>query len=210
MKSIKVLIADDQQIVRDGIRKMLELDDEIKVVGEASTGEEALVKVNQLNPDVILMDVRMPGMGGIEATRQLRKQQCTANIIVLTVYEDKYLEQSVEAGAVGYLLKDISREELCRAVKIAHRGQSPLSPSVARPLLATLSSMLQTNRENVLNRRQLEILRYVSAGATNKSIAERLYLSEATIKRETRAIFDKLGVADRTQAVAAGYSRNIL
>ena len=210
MKSIKVLIADDQQMVRDGIHKMLELDGEITVVGEASTGEEALVKAKQLGPDVILMDVRMPGMGGIEATRQLKKQQSPASIIILTVYEDKYLEQSVEAGAMGYLLKDISREELCRAVKIAHKGQSPLAPSVTRPLLSTLSSMLQTNRENMLSHRQLDILRHVSAGATNKFIAEKLYLSEATIKRETRAIFDKLGVVDRTQAVAAGYSRNLL
>jgi len=106
-KSIKVMLVDDQQLVREGLRRMLELDDEIEVIGEATSGEDALVKADEWGPDIILMDVRMPGMGGIEATRQLKAKECKANIIILTVYEDKYLAQAAEAGAVRYLLKEI-------------------------------------------------------------------------------------------------------
>lgn len=210
MKSVKVLLVDDQQLVLEGLRRMLELDEDIRLVGECKSGEEALVKAKELAPDVILMDVRMPGMGGIEATRRLKANQCPASIIILTVYEDKYLTQAAEAGAVGYLLKDISREELSRAIKVAAAGQSPLAPSVTRALLTQFADMAQVSRHNILSHRQLEILHLVAGGATNKTIANELCLSEATIKRETRIIFEKLGAVDRTQAVSEGYARNLL
>jgi DNA-binding NarL/FixJ family response regulator len=210
MKAIKVLLVDDQQLVRDGLRRMLELDDEIKIIGEAKSGEEALVKATELIPDVILMDVRMPGMGGIEATRQLKKSQCQSAIIILTVYEDKYLAQAAEAGAVGYLLKDISQKDLSQAIKLAHAGQSPITPIVARSLINQFAGMMQVSRQSILSRRQLEILHPVAAGVSNKNIALKLCLSEATIKRETRIIFEKLGAVDRAQAVSNGYARNLL
>ena len=123
------MLVDDQQLVREGVRRMLELDERIDVVGEAKSGEEAILKAAEMDPDIILMDVRMPGIGGIEATRQLKAKECKANIIILTVYEDKYLAQAAEAGAVGYLLKDIGREELSRSIKLAFEGQSPFAPA---------------------------------------------------------------------------------
>jgi DNA-binding NarL/FixJ family response regulator len=210
MKNIKVLLVDDQQLVREGLRRMLELDDDIKVIGEANSGEDALLKVKDMNPDVILMDIKMSGISGIEATRRIKEENSNANIIMLTVYEDKYLAQAAEAGAVGYLLKDITQEELLRAVKVAFAGQSPVTPSVAKTLMSQFASMVQVNRKNILSRRQLEILRMVASGVTNKNIAQQLYLSEATIKRETSTIFTKLGVTDRTQAVSEAYSKNLL
>jgi DNA-binding NarL/FixJ family response regulator len=210
MKNIKVLLVDDQQLVREGLRRMLELDDDIKVIGEASSGEDSLIKAKDLNPDVILMDIKMSGISGIEATRRIKEDNSKANIIMLTVYEDKYLAQAAEAGAVGYLLKDITQEELLRAVKVAYAGQSPVTPSVAKTLMSQFASMVQVNRKNILSRRQLEILRMVASGVTNKNIAQQLYLSEATIKRETSTIFTKLGVTDRTQAVSEAYSKNLL
>ncbi|OGO16286.1 MAG: hypothetical protein A2Z02_03620 [Chloroflexi bacterium RBG_16_48_7] len=210
MKNIKVLLVDDQQLVREGLRRMLELDDDIKVIGEAGSGEDALIKAKDLNPDVILMDIKMSGISGIEATRRIKEENSKANIIMLTVYEDKYLAQAAEAGAVGYLLKDITQEELLRAVKVAYAGQSPVTPSVAKTLMSQFASMVQVNRKNILSRRQLEILRMVASGVTNKNIAQQLYLSEATIKRETSTIFTKLGVTDRTQAVSEAYTKNLL
>ncbi|RPJ63784.1 MAG: DNA-binding response regulator [Dehalococcoidia bacterium] len=209
-KTIKVMLVDDQQLVREGLRRMLELDDEITVVGEATSGEDAIVKADELQPDIILMDVRMPGMGGIEATRQLKAKECKANIIILTVYEDKYLAQAAEAGAVGYLLKDIGREELSRSIKLANVGQSPFAPSVTRTLFQQFGNVAQLSRNTLLTPRQLDILRLVAAGVTNREIATKLCVSEATIKRETNTIFSKLDAVDRTQAVAEAYRRNML
>jgi DNA-binding NarL/FixJ family response regulator len=189
---------------------MLELDENINVVGEAKSGEECLSLVDNLAPDIILMDVRMPGMGGIECTKKLRENGCPASVIVLTVYEDKYLAQAAEAGAVGYLLKDINRQDLLKAIHATMDGQSAFAPAVSRSLFKQLANMAQISRESLLTPRQLNILRLVAAGVTNKEIASRLYLSEATIKRETNNIFSRLGVLDRTQAVSEGYKRNLL
>ena len=209
-RNIRVMLVDDQQLVREGLRRMLELDGEIDVVGEAKSGEEAVAKSTGLDPDIILMDVRMPGMGGIEATRQLKARECKANIIILTVYEDKYLAQAAEAGAVGYLLKDIAREELSRSIKLAYSGQSPFAPSITRTLFTQFGNMAQTSRSALLTQRQLDILRLIAAGVTNREIAAKLCVSEATVKRETNTIFSKLEAVDRTQAVAEAYRRNML
>jgi DNA-binding NarL/FixJ family response regulator len=209
-KLIRVMLVDDQQLVREGLRRMLELDERIDVVGEAKSGEEAILKAAELDPDIILMDVRMPGMGGIEATRQLKAKECKANIIILTVYEDKYLAQAAEAGAVGYLLKDIGREELSRSIKLAFEGQSPFAPSITRTLFTQFGNVAQLSRNTLLTPRQLDILRLIAAGITNREIAGKLCVSEATVKRETNAIFSKLDAVDRTQAVAEAYRRNML
>ncbi|MGA2159174.1 MAG: response regulator transcription factor [Dehalococcoidia bacterium] len=209
-KLIRVMLVDDQQLVREGLRRMLELDERIDVVGEAKSGEEAVLKAAELDPDIILMDVRMPGMGGIEATRQLKAKECKANIIILTVYEDKYLAQAAEAGAVGYLLKDIGREELSRSIKLAFEGQSPFAPSITRTLFTQFGNVAQLSRNTLLTPRQLDILRLIAAGVTNREIAGKLCVSEATVKRETNTIFSKLDAVDRTQAVAEAYRRNML
>lgn len=207
---IRVMLVDDQQLVREGLRRMLELDESIEVAGEARSGEEAIARADEWAPDIILMDVRMPGMGGIEATRQLKARGCNANIIILTVYEDKYLAQAAEAGAVGYLLKDIGREELARSIKLAYEGQSPFAPSVTRTLFTQFGNVAQLSRNTLLTARQLDILRLIAAGVTNREIASKLCVSEATIKRETNSIFAKLEAVDRTQAVAEAYRRNLL
>lgn len=209
-KSIKVMLVDDQQLVREGLHRMLELDKDIEVIGEAKSGEEAITRASEWDPDIILMDVRMPGMGGIEATRQLKAKECRANIIILTVYEDKYLAQAAEAGAVGYLLKDIGREELSRSIKLAYEGQSPFAPSITRTLFTQFGNVAQLSRNTLLTPRQLDILRLIAAGVTNKEIAGKLCVSEATIKRETNTIFAKLEAVDRTQAVAEAYRKNLL
>ena len=210
MKQIKVMLVDDHSVVREGLRRMLETESDISVIGEADSGESALLKAEQLSPDIILMDVKMPGISGIDTIRQLKEKDCDANIIILTVYEDRYLAQAAEAGAVGYLLKDISREELIKGIKSAHEGQSPCSPTLTRNLFTKFATLSKTNRKNLLSTRQLEILRLIAAGVTNKEIASKLFLSEATVKRETNAIFVKLEVSDRAQAVSEAYLKNLL
>lgn len=210
MPAIKVMIVDDHRVVREGLRSMLQLDPAIEVVGEADCGEKALKEVERLSPDVILMDAKMPDMSGIEATRLLKERGCNAKIVILTGYEDKYLTQAAEAGASGYLVKAISQEELVNAVKSAYYGKSPLSPEVTQSLFHTFATFSRLNRNNLLTPRQLEILRLIAAGATNKQISQKLFVSEATVKRETNAIFEKLDAADRAQAVAEAYRRNIL
>jgi DNA-binding NarL/FixJ family response regulator len=210
LKSIRVMLVDDHQVVREGLKRMLDLDGDIEVVGEASSGEEALAKAEQLSPDVILMDVKMPGMGGIDAIRELKKRESPAGVIVMTVYEDKYLAQAAEAGAVGYLLKDVSRDELIKAIKAAHQGQSPFAPAISRTLFSQYAALTKASHESVLTRRQVEILRLIASGATNKEIASRLFISSATVKRETNAIFASLNVNDRAEAVSAGYKMGLL
>jgi DNA-binding NarL/FixJ family response regulator len=210
LKSIRLLLVDDHQVVREGLKRMLDLDKDIEVVGEAASGEEALAKVEQLSPDVILMDVKMPGMGGIDAIRELKAKQSPASVIVLTVYEDKYLAQAAEAGAVGYLLKDVGREELIKAIKAAYQGQSPFAPAITRTLFTQYAALTKASHDSVLTRRQIEILRLIASGATNKEIASRLFISSATVKRETNAIFAALNVNDRAEAVSAGYKMGLL
>ncbi len=210
MKSIRVLLVDDHQVVREGLRRMLDLDKDIEVVGEAVSGEDALTKADQLSPDVILMDVKMPGMGGIDAIRALKTKQSPASVIVLTLYEDKYLAQAAEAGAVGYLLKDVSREELIKAIRAAYQGQSPFAPAISRSLFTQYAALTKASHDSVLTRRQIEILRLIASGSTNKEIASRLFISSATVKRETNAIFAALNVNDRAEAVSAGYKTGLL
>lgn len=210
MKEVRILIVDDQQMVREGLRRMLELDEGIQVVGEANSGEECLACVDSLNPDIILMDVRMPGIGGIECTRQLKHKGNTAKIIILTVYEDKYLAQAAEVGATSYLLKDINRQDLLKAIQLTVEGYSAFTPSITQSLFAQLANKGSSGNEHVLTARQLSILRLMAAGVTNREIAAKLYVSEATIKRETTSVFTKLEVNDRAQAVSEGYKRNLL
>ncbi len=210
MDKVKILIVDDQQMVREGLRRMLELDEGITVVGEAKSGEECLAVVDSLNPHIILMDVRMPGMGGIECTRLLKQKGTTAKVIILTVYEDKYLAQAAEVGAAGYLLKDINRQDLLKAIQLTMEGFSAFTPSITQSLFAQLAGKRSTGGDTMLTPRQMSILRLMASGVTNKEIATKLYLSEATIKRETNNIFTKLDVGDRAQAVSEGYKRNLL
>jgi DNA-binding NarL/FixJ family response regulator len=204
---IRLLIVDDHPVVRDGLRGMFDGDPEFEVIGEAADGTEAVTTALAARPDVILMDLRMPGTDGVTAIRTLAERGCPARVLVLTTYDtDNDVLPAIEAGATGYLLKDAPREELYRAVRAAARGQATLSPSVATRLVGRIR---QPAREP-LSARELELLRLVAKGTTNREAARELFISEATVKTHLLHIFEKLGVNDRAAAVGEAYRRGLL
>jgi DNA-binding NarL/FixJ family response regulator len=209
MDTIKILIVDDHKVVCEGLRRMLELEEDIEVVGEASNAKEALSQAESLSPEVVLMDIKMPGTDGIELTRQLKERQPSCNVLMLTLY-DEYLAQAIEAGAVGYLLKDIKREELIRAIRTVHEGRSPLGLSFSRERLAELAAPTESKQRLYLSERELAILRLIADGITTKEIANRLFLSQASVKRSVNTIFEKLSVHNRSEAVSEGYKRKLI
>ncbi len=207
MSPIRLIIVDDHPIVRDGLRGMLDGDPDLEVVGEASDGVEALAVVAKLQPDVVLMDLRMPGGGGAAAIRALADRGETARVLVLTTYDtDADVVPALEAGATGYLLKDAPREELVRAIRAAARGETVLAPSVATKLV----SQLRAPAHDTLSERELEVLTLIAQGETNRGAAARLFISEATVKTHLLHIYEKLGVNDRAAAVATAYERGLL
>ena len=209
MDIIRILLVDDHQVVREGLRRMLELEADLKVVGEATEAKEVLSQVELLSPEVILMDIKMPGVDGIELTRQVKQKQPSCNVIMLTLY-DEYLTQAIKAGAVGYLLKDIKREELVSAIRAVHEGRSPLSLSLSQDRLAELVAPAESKQRAYLPERELAILLSIADGVTTKEIAKQLFLSEASVKRSVRLIFEKLGVSNRSEAVSEAYKRGLL
>jgi len=209
MDTIRILLVDDHQVVREGLRRMLELEADLKVVGEAADATEVLTQAGSLSPEVILMDIKMPGVDGIELTRQLKEKEPSCNVIMLTLY-DQYLTQAIEAGAVGYLLKDIKREELIRAIRAVHQGRSPLNLSLSQEQLAELVTPVESQQQARLSERELAILHLIADGITTKGIATQLFLSEASVKRSVRLILDKLGVHNRSEAVSVAYKRRLI
>lgn len=204
---IRLLLVDDHPVVRDGLRGAFAADPDVEVVGEASNGSEALALVASTEVDVVLMDLRMPGMGGVEAITRLRQTHPQVRVLVLTTFDtDSDVLPAIEAGATGYLLKDTPRDELLRAVRAAHRGEAVLSPSVAERLMGHVRRPPQEQ----LSTRELEVLRLVAAGVTNRVAARTLSISEATVKTHLLHIYAKLGVRDRASAVAVGYERGLL
>jgi DNA-binding NarL/FixJ family response regulator len=204
---IRLMIVDDHPVVRDGLRGMLANEPDLEVVGEASDGAEALALVGSLQPDVILMDLRMPRLGGAATIEALAEQGTEANVLVLTTYDtDRDVVPALEAGATGYLLKDAPRDELLRAIRAAARGESVLAPSVATRLV----TQLRTPEPDALSQRELEVLRLIAQGETNAAAAARLFISEATVKTHLLHIYAKLGVNDRAAAVATAYERGLL
>ncbi|MEO3889912.1 response regulator transcription factor [Nonomuraea sp. B5E05] len=203
---VRLLIADDHPIVRDGIRGMFAGDPGFEVVAEAGDGAQAVDLARALDPDVILMDLRMPRMDGVTAIRELARLGLKARVLVLTTYDtDSDVLPAIEAGATGYLLKDALREELARAVAAAARGEAALSPSVATRLLGQVRAPADP-----LSGRELEILDLIAQGTTNREAAARLFISEATVKTHLLHIYAKLGVNDRAAAVAAAFQRGLL
>ncbi|PZG07143.1 response regulator [Nonomuraea aridisoli] len=203
---IRLIIADDHPIVRDGLRGMFAGDPGFEVLGEAADGAEAVELARALRPDVILMDLRMPGTDGVTAIKELARLGVPARVLVLTTYDtDRDVMPAIEAGATGYLLKDTGPEELIRAVRTAARGEAVLSPSVATRLLGQVRAPADP-----LSARELEILRLIAAGATNREAAARLFISEATVKSHVLHIYTKLGVNDRAAAVATAFRRGLL
>jgi len=207
---IRVLLVDDHQLVREGLKRVLELEEDIRVVGEAANGEDGITQAERLSPDIILMDIKMPGMDGIAATRQLKEKMPDVKVIMLTLYDSEYVTQAIEAGASGYILKDASLEQLVQAIHDAYKGYSPLAPSLTRGVLTELADLSRASRDSLLSERQCEILRLSTAGLVRKEVAAQLYVSEATVKKELTNIFNKLGVSNQAQAVSEAMKRRLI
>jgi DNA-binding NarL/FixJ family response regulator len=198
---IRVLIADDHAVVRQGLRTFLDLQQEIVVVGEAADGEAAVAAVERDAPDVVLMDLVMPRLDGIEAIRRIRASSPATRVIVLTSFvEDDKVFPAVRAGAAGYLLKDVQPQELVRAIRTAHEGQALLHPAVAAMLMEEVADGEPRRRPDVLTPREREVLTLIGRGLSNKAIARECGLSEKTVKTHVSNILGKLDVTDRTQA----------
>jgi NarL family two-component system response regulator LiaR len=201
-KSIRLLIADDHTIVRKGLKVLLATEPDMEVIGEADNGEEAVAKAASLKPDVILMDLVMPGMDGIEATRAITTASPCARILVLTSFAaDDKVFPAVKAGALGYLLKDSSPEQLLDAIRMVHRGEPSLEPSIARKVLQELSNPGQGKpTTDPLTGREMEVLRLIAQGMSNKEIAAAIFVAEWTVRSHVSNILAKLQLASRTQA----------
>ncbi len=207
MEKIRLLIVDDHPVVRTGLKGMLSAVEDFELVGEAADGSEAVTLSDQLAPDVILMDLKMPGMDGVTAIREITGRTPDRHILVLTTYDsDADILPAIEAGATGYLLKDTPREELFRAIRAAARGESVVAPTVAARLMGRMRAPAEEN----LTPREIEVLARVADGASNKEIAQTLHISEATVKTHLLHIFGKLGVEGRTAAVTEALKRGIL
>jgi DNA-binding NarL/FixJ family response regulator len=222
---IKVLLVDDQTLIRQGIRLLLEIEPDIQVVGQAANGREALLQVETLQPDVVLMDVRMPEMDGVAATRELGLHHPEAKVIILTTFEDdETVFEGLKAGARGYLLKDISSEEMAQAVRRVAAGDALIEPRLTRKVLAEFSRLAAaTDRQPAsktgavsdalpvpLTERELEVLQALARGLSNREIAEQLVITEGTVKNHVSNLIDKLGVRDRTQAILKGQELGLI
>ncbi|MBV8086403.1 MAG: response regulator transcription factor [Chloroflexi bacterium] len=209
---ISILVADDHPVVREGLSAMLGREQDFEVVGQAIDGREALDMVGRLRPNVVLMDLTMPRVDGVEAIRQIKAKHAGTEVLVLTTFDsDDYIFQGIEAGAKGYLLKDAPREELFRAVRAVARGESLLQPNVAARLVNRFAELSRrTVTDETLSERELEVLRCMARGAANKEIANELVISESTVKTHVTNIFQKLGASDRTQAVTLALQRQLI
>jgi DNA-binding NarL/FixJ family response regulator len=203
---LRLIVVDDHPVVREGLRAMLDAEPDLDVVGEAGSGEEAVRLAASLRPDVVLMDLRMPGMDGVAATGRITAAG-DARVLVVTTYDtDADILRAVEAGATGYLLKDTPRRELAEAVRAAARGETVLAPPVARALV----SRVRLPAVDPPTRRELEVLAQVARGLSNAEVGRALHISEATVKTHLVRVFEKLGVSDRTAAVTSAYSQGLL
>ncbi len=214
--TIRVLLVDDQPLLRTGFRLILQSEPDIEVVGEAGDGEVALSQVRALRPDVVLMDIRMPRMDGVEATRRLAELDDPPRVLVLTTYDlDEYVVDSLRAGASGFLLKDVPAEDLVDAVRVVHRGEAVVAPRVTRRLLDRFARLLpvagpRTAPLPELTDREHQVLLLMARGLSNAEIAAELVLSETTVKTHVSNVLMKLGLRDRVQAVVLAYERGIV
>jgi DNA-binding NarL/FixJ family response regulator len=213
MSAITVLVVDDQRLIREGIASLLDLQDDIEVVGMAVDGQEAIDKALALLPDIVLMDVRMPVLDGIAATRSICQQVPGCQVLMLTTFDDdEYIIKSLQVGACGYLLKDIPPTDLAQAIKLAHAGIFQLAPSVAGKLVGQIGNHRPTPEpppDLDLTNREMDVLRLIATGATNREIAEELVISEGTVKNHVSKILGRLGLRDRIQAALFAHEHHL-
>jgi two-component system response regulator DegU len=204
MSEIRVMIVDDHHLVREGLKAILDQGNDIRVVSEASTAEDALKLVEKSEPDVVLMDISMPGMGGIKATKSIRERHPAVKVLILTMLDQEgYVYEAVKAGATGYMLKSTSSDELVHAIKTVNDGKALLHPDATAQLLKEFANLaVNRGQDYGLSNREMEVLQLLSEGKTNKEIAKSLFISEQTVKTHLAHIFNKLGTSDRTETVA--------
>ena len=212
MNTIRILLAEDHVVVRQGTRQLLEREQDLEVIGEAGDGEEAVRLASQLKPDVVIMDVAMPKLSGIEATKQIKALLPLTIVLVLTGYDyDEYIFSLLEAGAAGYLLKDVSGDQLIDAIRAVYDGEAVLHPVVARKLMARFKSRAAgataVRPQELLSQRELEVLKLAAESMSSKDIGEALFISVRTVQAHLRSIFNKLEVGSRTEAVLYGLKR---
>lgn len=214
MEAIRVLLADDHTIFREGLRAILDRQKDIVIVGEAKNGAEAVKKTAEVAPDIVLMDIKMPVMDGVKASRLITAQDQRVGVIILTMYrEDKYAFEAIKAGARGYVVKDARAKELLRTIRAIHRGEALIDPGMATKLLEEFRRLAEgrSGKDFLdLSEREIETLRLVAQGATNKEIADVLYLSEQTIKNNLSVIFQKLHVNNRAEAAASAIREGLI
>jgi DNA-binding NarL/FixJ family response regulator len=207
---IRTYLVEDQNLLRESLRAMLDGDDAIEVVGDAPDAEQAIAELDAIAADVVLMDIRLPGMNGLAATRLLKAKQPKLAVVVLTFYPDEHVTSAIDAGASGYVLKTCTAEDLFRAVRAAHAGLTYIDPAVVTEVVKELARSRKERRSSLLTERQIQILRLIAGGEGHRSISEILFVSERTVNREVRHIFDGLGVNDAAHAVARAYEKGIL
>jgi NarL family two-component system response regulator LiaR len=213
MDKIRVLLAEDHAIVREGTRELIQHESDMEVVGEASDGQEAIELADRLHPDVVIMDIAMPKLNGIEATKRIKMLHPTTAVLVLTAYDnDQYIFALLEAGAAGYLLKNVRGGELIDAVRAVYAGESVLYPAVARRVINRITSTepIESQTSESLSEREMEVLKLAATGISNKDIAQQLFISPRTVQVHLGSIFNKLGVASRIEAVLYGLRRGWL
>jgi len=212
VEEIRILIVDDHPVVREGIGSMLKKEADFKVVGEASNGLEAIEKARELSPDVVLMDLRMPEMDGVEAISRIKAEKPEVKFIILTTYsDDEYIFKGIAAGARAYLLKDAPRDELFKAIRMVSRGESLIQPVIASRVLDKLAELSRkTPAGDTLSDREIEVLRLMAGGESNKDIADHLSITQSTVKTHIASIFQKLNVTTRTEAVTNALKKGII
>ncbi len=203
---IRVLVADDHPLFRQGLRRALELAGDLEVVGEAANGRDCVTEAQRLRPDVVLLDINMPGLNGLEASRLIKEADPSIGVVILTIHDaEEYLVEAVRAGVEGYVLKDAEPDVIIHAIRASHAGESYLQPSLAGRLMAGVrhreAARQEQRAEDVLTPREIEVLQLLAEGVSNREISRRLFISEKTVKNHTNSIFRKMDVADRTQAV---------
>jgi DNA-binding NarL/FixJ family response regulator len=213
---IRLLLVDDQTLIRRGLKALLKPETELEIIGEAEDGQAALAQIEALQPDLVLMDIRMPMMDGVAATREISQRFPQVKVLILTTFDDtEYVSQALQCGAAGYLLKDTPVEELVQAIQLVHKGYTQLAPGLAQKLMAgaTAATEVPTGAAGAANLdaydltpREQEILKLIAAGASNKEIAQQLYISEKTVKNHITSILSRLGLRDRTQAAILVHS----